>query len=187
MPPERTCVACREKGTPDQLLRLVCEPGTDRVIVDLKGRLPGRGAWVHPRSACVERLQAQGGRLAHVLKQPVQVDDLASVIRERIMGAVLDGLSMAAASGSLVGGHDRLRAALIGGEVTAVVVASGASERTLSSLRQVAEGVPFVPVALDAGELGDRIGRSARAALGVRSTRGAAFVRLQLRRLADLG
>ncbi len=50
--PERTCVACRGKGTPMTLLRLVVCDGL--VVPDLEQRLPGRGAWLHPTPACLD-------------------------------------------------------------------------------------------------------------------------------------
>ncbi|MGL4831909.1 MAG: YlxR family protein [Propionibacteriaceae bacterium] len=50
--PERTCVACRGKGTPATLLRLVASGG--HVVPDLEQRLPGRGAWLHPTTSCLD-------------------------------------------------------------------------------------------------------------------------------------
>lgn len=153
---------------------------------DLGGKLPGRGAWVRPQRPLIEALERQPGRLAHALRDPIEVDGLLERVRAAVRRAAFEGLSIAAASGSLVGGHDRLRAALSAGEVDLVVVARGASERTLESLHQVAGEVPFIPVDLDTAGLGELIGRGARAALGLRKTRGAAFAARQLRRLLDL-
>ncbi|MDQ6772556.1 MAG: YlxR family protein [Candidatus Dormibacteraeota bacterium] len=50
--PVRTCVACREEATKRELVRLV-RPPDGEVTVDLTGRAPGRGAYVHPRPDCV--------------------------------------------------------------------------------------------------------------------------------------
>ena len=168
------------------MIRLVRHPTSGQVIPDLGGKLPGRGAWVFPRRELIEKLERQPGRLAHALRDPIEVSGLLDRVREAMERSALEGLSIAAASGSLVGGHDRLRAALLGGDVQLVVVAEGASERTMESLRQVANEVPFLSLSLDAGALGELIGRGARAALGLRKTRGAAFAARQLRRLQDL-
>lgn len=169
-------------------MRLVRHPVDGTVVVDLPGKLPGRGAWVHPTAACVGRLEKQGGRLSHALKGPVQVDGLLEQLRSRVMAALLDGLSMASASGSLVGGHDQLSQALRDGRIRQVVVARDASPRTVESLRRAApEGVDFVNIDVGREDLGARAGRGARAAVGVLPTRGAAHLSRQLRRLRDLG
>jgi len=197
----RTCVACREKAGADELIRLVRHPVDGTVVVDLPGKLPGRGAWVHPTAACVGQLQKKGGKLAHALKGQVDTSDLGERIRAALHRAALDGVSMAAASGSLVGGHDKLAGELAAGGLRLVVVADDASPRTIESLRTAASravqeaaelgepvvDVHFVTLPIGREALGTRIGRGARAALGVRPTRGSAFLRRQLHRLRDLG
>lgn len=51
--PIRTCVGCRRREPAAELLRVVASPTNGSVIPDLRHRLPGRGAWLHPRSACL--------------------------------------------------------------------------------------------------------------------------------------
>ena len=48
----RTCVGCRVRDRKPALLRVVVVDGA--LAVDLAGRLPGRGAHVHPDQACVD-------------------------------------------------------------------------------------------------------------------------------------
>ncbi|MFR9755188.1 YlxR family protein [Streptomyces sp. TR06-5] len=50
--PERTCVGCREHSGKAGLLRVVLIEG--RIVPDLRGTLPGRGAYVHPAQTCVD-------------------------------------------------------------------------------------------------------------------------------------
>ena len=50
MPP-RTCVGCRERAPKAELLRVVVVEG--ECVPDPRGRLPGRGAHLHPRSECL--------------------------------------------------------------------------------------------------------------------------------------
>ncbi|MFC7022557.1 YlxR family protein [Promicromonospora thailandica] len=60
--PVRTCVGCRERDQRSALLRLVPDPsmhgdavaGPQRIVVDVRACLPGRGAWVHPEPRCLE-------------------------------------------------------------------------------------------------------------------------------------
>ncbi|WP_326687643.1 MULTISPECIES: YlxR family protein [unclassified Streptomyces] len=51
--PQRTCVGCRERTDKSDLLRVVLVKGS--LIPDLRGRLPGRGAYLHPVPACLEQ------------------------------------------------------------------------------------------------------------------------------------
>jgi predicted RNA-binding protein YlxR (DUF448 family) len=48
----RTCVGCRVRDRKPALLRVVVVDGA--LAVDPAGRLPGRGAHVHPDQACVD-------------------------------------------------------------------------------------------------------------------------------------
>lgn len=188
MPPVRSCIGCRERGGPDELVRLVRHPDTGDVVVDLPGKLPGRGAWIHPRSACVAAVSDSPAALSRAFKEKVECADLRERLLARLRGAALEGLSMASASGSLVGGHDRLTAALRSEQVRWVVLAGDAAERTVRSLRSAADpAVEFVQLDIGRDALGERLGRGSRAAVGVLSTRGAAYLRRQLHRLRDLG
>ena len=187
MAPERTCVACREHGDREVLLRIALAPDGS-LVVDLRARLPGRGAWLHARRSCVERAEARPEGLRRTLKSQVRTEGLGVAIREAVIRSALDGLSMAAAAGALVGGHDLLEDALANGRISEVVVAVDASERTIADLRKAAgESVAFVRLPLDREALGARVGRGPRAALGVGASRATHHLRMQLRRLLDLG
>ncbi len=52
MDPVRTCVGCRTRASRSALLRVVV---IDSVLVlDERAVLPGRGAWVHETSECMD-------------------------------------------------------------------------------------------------------------------------------------
>ncbi|MEQ3538562.1 YlxR family protein [Pseudonocardia tropica] len=53
--PIRTCVGCRTRERADVLLRVVVENG--RCIPDPRRRLPGRGAWLHLSTGCLDRAE----------------------------------------------------------------------------------------------------------------------------------
>ena len=53
MEPVRTCVGCRHREPRSALLRVVAIEG--ELVPDVAQRLPGRGSWVHPTTACVEQ------------------------------------------------------------------------------------------------------------------------------------
>jgi predicted RNA-binding protein YlxR (DUF448 family) len=50
--PERTCIGCRERAAKKDLLRVAVVG--DACVPDLRGTLPGRGAYVHPGTVCVD-------------------------------------------------------------------------------------------------------------------------------------
>lgn len=57
--PVRTCVACRQAAAQAELLRVALVEG--RPVADPRRRRAGRGAYVHPVKACVERALKRGG------------------------------------------------------------------------------------------------------------------------------
>ncbi|MFD0581931.1 YlxR family protein [Dactylosporangium darangshiense] len=67
--PVRTCIGCRKRASSSELLRFVaieCGPGQFRAVPDPARRRPGRGAHLHPDSACLalaERRRAFGRAL----------------------------------------------------------------------------------------------------------------------------
>ncbi|MEU1543837.1 YlxR family protein [Actinacidiphila glaucinigra] len=50
--PERTCIGCRERAAKRDLLRVVVVG--ESYVPDLRGTLPGRGAYVHPDTVCLD-------------------------------------------------------------------------------------------------------------------------------------
>ena len=56
--PRRTCVGCRRTADKAQLVRLVWQQG---VVVDLRQRQPGRGAYLHPTSDCLAQAVRRRG------------------------------------------------------------------------------------------------------------------------------
>jgi uncharacterized protein len=53
--PVRTCIGCGERAAKPDLIRLVA--AGDEIVPDVASRLPGRGAYLHPSLACLERAQ----------------------------------------------------------------------------------------------------------------------------------
>ena len=50
----RQCVGCREMKPKKELIRVVKSP-EGQVSLDFRGKLPGRGAYVCPNSACLAK------------------------------------------------------------------------------------------------------------------------------------
>lgn len=67
--PERTCLACGRRANKADLLRLTRDQ-SGNIALDLRQRLPGRGAYVCRTLACAALLQKKKG-LHHGFHQPV--------------------------------------------------------------------------------------------------------------------
>ncbi|NMA92395.1 MAG: YlxR family protein [Firmicutes bacterium] len=70
--PLRTCVGCREKKSKRELIRIVRTPAGE-VTVDLTGKQSGRGAYICPRVACLEKA-IKGRRLEKNLRVPITLE-----------------------------------------------------------------------------------------------------------------
>jgi len=81
--PVRTCVGCRERAAQRDLLRLVAV-SNGSIRVDPERSLPGRGAYVHRRRACVEAALARGA-VARVLRTGLD-EHGAATLRAEIEG-----------------------------------------------------------------------------------------------------
>ena len=69
--PQRTCVGCRTVRNKRDLVRVVRAP-TGSLSVDPRGKAPGRGAYLDPDPACLERGLREGA-LARALE--VTIDE----------------------------------------------------------------------------------------------------------------
>ena len=69
--PQRTCVGCRETLAKRALIRVVRSP--EGVRIDLNGKMPGRGAYLHDRVSCWER--GLKGALASALKTSLSIEE----------------------------------------------------------------------------------------------------------------
>ena len=69
--PQRTCVGCRETLAKRALIRVVRSP--EGVRVDLNGKMPGRGAYLHDCVSCWER--GLKGALAGALRTDLTTEE----------------------------------------------------------------------------------------------------------------
>ncbi len=179
------CVVTRERHPQDELVRLVLAPDGS-VAVDYRARLPGRGAWVLPRRAELEKLERRPGMLTRHLGPDLDGGGLLEQVRAANLRATLDALTLAMRAGVLVGGKDGVRGALASDKALAVVLASDCSPRLAEDLRRRAEPKLVVELPLDSNALGARVGKGARSALALlRSKPGRKLLR-ELHRIDTL-
>jgi predicted RNA-binding protein YlxR (DUF448 family) len=67
--PIRTCLGCGRRILKGELIRIVMVDGALRV--DTNGRLPGRGAYLCPETACISALVKKKGKLSYALRASV--------------------------------------------------------------------------------------------------------------------
>ncbi|TMG46896.1 MAG: YlxR family protein [Chloroflexi bacterium] len=82
--PQRTCVACRTTRPKRELVRVVRSP-LGELSVDLRGKAPGRGAYLDPDAGCLERGLAEGA-LSRALEIPID-EGAAAKLRTELAAA----------------------------------------------------------------------------------------------------
>ncbi len=127
---ERTCAGCGKHAPAEELVRVVLDPSSGEIAVDLAGSGFGRGAHFHPSPDCVAK--ALKGGLARVFKSKVTGD--AQAIGEEIVKAAdrrIEGLLTGARrAGQLAVGSDVVVEALKEDRAELVVVARDAAAAT---------------------------------------------------------
>ena len=134
---ERTCLVTRRGDAPSDLIRFVRAPDGS-VIPDLKRCLPGRGVWLTPDRAIVEkavrnRMFGRGFK-AEVVVSATLPDDLDALLLRQAREA----LSLANKAGQVVTGFGKVEEALGKGQVQALLHAADAAEDGIRKITQVA-------------------------------------------------
>lgn len=77
--PVRTCIGCRSREEKVRLIRIV--PRNGGVVVDVRQREPGRGAYLHPRPECLEQALKRRS-LGRALRSEIDGQQAAVAIRQ---------------------------------------------------------------------------------------------------------
>ena len=76
-------MGCRTRAAADDLLRVVAVDGV--LIPDLRRRLPGRGAWLHPVPECLSRAERRSAfPRALRVPGPLDGDRVRSHLQQRV-------------------------------------------------------------------------------------------------------
>jgi len=127
---DRTCMGCNATTTPDELERFVFVEDAG-LLHDLRRKAPGRGVWVHPDAACVER--AVSGGFARGLKRRVDAppaDELVEAMAAGIRRRLEENLRVAVRSGQAHVGGNTTSEAMRNDRVSLLLIASDAGEAT---------------------------------------------------------
>ncbi len=86
--PLRQCVGCREHKDKNQLIRVVRSPEGE-ISLDLRGRKPGRGAYLCPDPACLKKA-AKSRALERAFGAPVP-PEVMEALAAQLEGGAGDG------------------------------------------------------------------------------------------------
>ena len=138
--PERRCIASGDSGPTDLLIRFALAPD-GRVVPDITGKLPGRGAWLTADRALIGK--AVKKRLfSRAFRQPVEAPaDLADQLEILIARRLVDLLSLARKAGQAVTGAEKVRAHIQSGQTGLLLQASDGAEDGKAKLSRLADAV----------------------------------------------
>ena len=119
--PERRCIITGERGPKSGLIRLALGPD-GQVAPDVRGRAPGRGAWVGVDRPALESAHAKGQLKAGLTRafKTGKLDipeDLPARVEQALERTALDRLGLEARAGTLLTGSDRIEEAARAGKV----------------------------------------------------------------------
>lgn len=186
---ERTCLGCRKVLRQENLLRFVLSPGNE-VLVDYRGKLPGRGAYTCLDKECI-RLAGEKKQFARAFRtSSVQVipATLVDDLKKQIRGRVLSLLGMARKSSNAVSGSNAVLTVLSGKEKFFIVfVATDISEDIGEKVakKALARSVACYSC-FDKNTMGKLMGRSERSVIAIRNELLADSIRTELCRLESI-
>ena len=187
--PQRTCLGCRQVKDQDRLVRLVCSPD-DHILVDLKGRLPGRGAYVCINRDCVDQAvhRQQFNRAFRRECRPLKSVELIEAIKSGLLGYLANLLGMSRKSANVIAGSNAVIDAMTRKtDLAVILLAADISPQIGDKVRRKADYMGIKVVELfEKAELGRILGRAERSVVGLPEGKLAdAFLR-DLQRYQDI-
>lgn len=64
--PQRMCVACRTRRPAAELIRVVADKETQKIVPDIHRKLPGRGAYICRSLECIKKAEKKRGPERHL-------------------------------------------------------------------------------------------------------------------------
>lgn len=140
-----------------------------KLWIDVAQKLPGRGAWVHPRPGCMQQGLERGG-FQRSLHAPVN-DSLERILHESLrvcQEEALRILGLLRRSGVLVYGRDEVQKAAMAGNLHALCLAPDAAQRTMIAVQRLASDTELALCKVGQREqLGHALGAAPVAVIGL--------------------
>lgn len=184
---KRTCIGCRKGFSKGELVRIVAGPAG--AVIDYRGKLPGRGAYVCPSPDCIRKAVSRNG-VARALKTRVSLQHTDELIR-MLAGAVTERvrslLAMASRAGMLKAGYSSVRVSMEKQRALLVIFASDISDGTRERLMPLIlkTGTAHADV-LSKDEMGELLGREAVGVVALEDEGFATTIRKEIERLKTL-
>lgn len=193
---ERRCIFSGRRADPETLIRLALGPD-GQVAPDVRGKAPGRGAWVGLTRGELEAALAKGssqGTLARALLTTPNLLDIPNNLAEQIDSALrkalLDRLGLEGKASMLITGSEKIDVAARRGQVKLLLHASDAAADGSRKLDQAwrvgeeSEGTDLAGIVLpvDRNALSMAMGRENVVHIAITEGRAAVRVRAVLAR-----
>lgn len=122
----RKCIVTGKSGEIEELLRFVAGPD-DRLYVDLKRKLPGRGCWVTAKRSYVEQAISKNA-FSRALRQKVHADEnIADLIDQLMTKSAMGALGLTRKAGAALTGATQVEKAVRSGKALGVMHAKNAA------------------------------------------------------------
>ncbi len=76
--PERTCIGCMERDSKKHMMRIAVS--RDTLMLDEKGLMMGRGAYLHYRNRCITSFGHNKARELRSLKRKISADERRKLV-----------------------------------------------------------------------------------------------------------
>lgn len=185
---ERRCILTGDRADPETLIRLAISPEGE-VLPDVRGKAPGRGAWIGVSREKLEKALTNGklkGALARAFQEGAIIipADLPERIDAALRQDLLDRLGLEARSSMLLTGSEKVDVACRRGQVRLLLHAADAKSdgrRKLDQAWRVGEetegsGAAGTALPVDRGALSMAVGRENVVHIAITDTRAAARV-----------
>lgn len=163
-------------------LRYVLGPDKD-LVVDYRGRLPGRGAYTCKTKACIDRA-VQNNLFSRAFRKEVSgassheiLGRIETAIKLRISGLI----GVARKSGDIVSGTSQIQAAFSRKEIRYILVAADATEGAAEKMIRLANQHDVGwSIFSDQQQLGQLVGRENRNCIGITDQQFAEILALEI-------
>ncbi len=187
--PKRTCLGCRQAMDQHELVRYVLSPDGE-LLVDYRGRLPGRGAYTCLSRECL-RLAVQRRQFQRTFRRDslsVDPEWLNAALLAAIEAKIVSLLGMAKKSGVVLsGGKLVLDAMAVPGQVAVVMLAedvsAGIAEKIIYSATY--RVIPCWRL-LDKERLGRMLGKEERSVVALKAGALAESVKTEMLRYKQM-
>lgn len=185
----RTCLGCRGVFPQDQLVRFVLSPQGE-LLVDYRGKLPGRGAYTCIRQECIQQAatRKQFQRSFRAASGEIDVKHLLVSLKDQIFKRILGLLGMARKSSQMVVGTQSVISGMESGKIFRLLfLATDMSEEIAAKTRYKA-GLAGIPCHsfFDKGTMGQISGKGECSVIAVRTSPLAEAVGVELARLKQI-